>query len=615
MMKTQPSLTVLSLLFLSSAVPHSHGHLNKTVEDSEQCPTWFVFQVINGTDTCTCGESWSGMVLCDQSSNSSMLSSGSCMTYDETTNNTVVGACPFNHHKPDVNQEYTKLPQDVTQLNEFMCGGLNRTGIQCSHCQPGLGPVVFSYTLQCMKCLDNGYGWLLYAFLVTFPNTLLFFVLMFFQIRITAAPLNAFIFICQTLVNTINMDPYTHIQTSKPLHNFTVILLTLFGVMNLDFFTYVIPPFCISNKLTTMQSLSLKYIEAFYPILLIIVLYTCIQLHARGCRILIWLCKPFHRCCAGRTSTWNPMVSLVHTFASFLLLSYPKILFVSCMSLRTSSLNYNYIPRHRPPYRMFYNASISNFSEEHLPFAVLAILTIFTFIIIPLLILLLYPVRTFQKFLDCCRIRWHALHIFADVFQGSYKDGTRGTPDWRYFAGFYLIFRIVFIITHVFPGQYKTLFRTLNPGIASLLFALLRPYKENWINVWDSVVLALYCFGEVGTTYARYINHSGFITAYGLVAIPLLYMTLYITYQVLFRMGLCQRCSLLSQMLSTTQRATLPHVHNDDNDDNGNDDFPDRVAHPEQYEPLLSSADHERQGRGRNEEHTSHAFTAYGNSY
>ena len=601
------------LLVLNFQLVCSSGNLNETLNVNEQHPTWFVPEVSNDTVTCSCANPGLGWVVCEQSSSSSMLSLGNCMTYDEITNNTVVGACPFNYHKPDVNQEYVRLPQDVTKLNEFMCGGLNRTGIQCSHCQPGLGPVVFSYTLQCMKCLDSGYGWLLYIFLATFPTTLLFLILMFYQIRITAAPLNAFTFITQTLVNTVNMDPYSYIQVSGPIHKLTVVLLTLFGVMNLDFFAYVIPPFCISSKLTTIQALSLKYIDAFYPIVLTVIVYTCIQLHARGCRILVWLWSPFHNCCAGRTSTWNPMVSLVHTFSSFILLSYSKILFVSCMSLRMSTLRF--IPSDRVEHRMFYNASIPNFSAEHLPFAVFAIFTVFILILLPLLLLLLYPVRIFQKCLDCCRVRWHALHIFADAFQGQYKDGTAGTPDWRYFAGFYLIFRIVIVTSLTLPEQHHLLFRIILLGAGSLLFALLRPYKENWINIWDSVAFALYSFGELGTVYARYINHSRFDIAYGLAVIPLLYITLYIAYQMLFRMSLRQRCSSLFQKL-TTQRATLPYVDTHYNSDT--DDFPDRVAHPEQYEPLLPSA--ERQGRrNENEENTSlcadkETFPACGNS-
>ncbi len=603
------------LLLLLSSVVHCHeGDLNK---ESEQCPTWFVHQVFNGTDTCVCGNSLSGAVLCNQSSNSTMLSFGSCMTYDEATNETVVGPCPFNYHKPDVKEAYVKLPQDVTQLNEFMCGGLNRTGVQCSHCQPGLGPVVLSYTLQCTKCLDSGYGWLLYIFLATFPTTLLFLILLFCQIRITAAPLNAFVFVTQTLITSVNTDPYSFMQASKPVHNLTVVLLTLFGVTNLDFFTYLIPPFCISTQLTTLQSLSLKYIEAFYPMVLILVLYACIQLHARGCGILIWLWRPFHKCCAGRISSWNPTASLVHIFASFLLLSYSKIVFVSSISLRACSLYA--IPSQRSNVSVFYNASIPNFSAEHLPFAVSAIAMAIIFIIMPLLLLLLYPVRIFQKCLDCFRVRWHALHIFADAFQGHYKDGTAGTPDWRYFAGFYLIFRVMIINTSVLSSHNRQILRALTLGVASLLFALLRPYKESWINIWDSVAFALYCFGEVSTVYARYVNHTRFDMAYGLAVIPLLYIVLYITYQILLRSGLHQHCSPLFQKI-ISQRATLPRVDNHMDDYSDRDDFPDRVAHPEEYEPLLPSA--ERQGRrfgNGSKGHTSlhfeqETFPACGNS-
>ena len=158
------------LLVLNFQLVCSSGNLNKRLNVNEQCPTWFVPQVSNGIVTCSCANPGLGWVVCDQSSNSSMLDVGSCMTYDDTTNTTVVGPCPFNYHRADVNQEYVRLPQDVTHLNEFMCGGLNRTGILCSHCQPGLGPVVFSYTLQCTKYLDSGYGWLLYIFLATFPT-------------------------------------------------------------------------------------------------------------------------------------------------------------------------------------------------------------------------------------------------------------------------------------------------------------------------------------------------------------------------------------------------------------------------------------------------------------
>ena len=57
------------------------------------------------------------------------------MSYDDTINDTVVGRCPFNYHYPDAQIFYVTLPNDTSELNSFMCSGLNRTGLLCSQCQ------------------------------------------------------------------------------------------------------------------------------------------------------------------------------------------------------------------------------------------------------------------------------------------------------------------------------------------------------------------------------------------------------------------------------------------------------------------------------------------------
>ena len=135
------------------------------------------------------------------------------MTYDEVNDSMAFSNCPYHYHKPDVQELYVTLPQN---LCEFMCGGLNRTGLLCSNCKPGLGPAVFSYTLPCLKCLDSGYGWLLYMFLAIFSTTVLFLVVIICQIRITAASVNAIIFVTQVLVSIINADPLMFTDASKP---------------------------------------------------------------------------------------------------------------------------------------------------------------------------------------------------------------------------------------------------------------------------------------------------------------------------------------------------------------------------------------------------------------
>ena len=534
-------LLLLGLLF-STDFASPHGNHSSQVCQPE-CPTWFVPVYNNGTMSCVCGDSLDGVVLCDQESTISLLYQH-CMTYDEVNNRTACIYCPYQNHKPDVQGSYVKLPQNVCDLNEFMCGGLNRTGLLCSDCKPGLGPAVFSYTLQCLKCLESGYGWLLYMFLAIFPTTVMFLVVMLCRIRITAAPINAFIFACQVLVGGADANPYMYTDPSKPTYYLAVFLLTVYGVFNLDFFRYIIPHFCISNTMTTIQALSLEYIVAFYPLLLTIILYICIQLHARDCKPLVYLWKPFHKCFACISQNWSPLESLVHTFAGFLLLSYSKILFVSFGLLQNQGYARDSSGEKVGPLTVYYNATVPYFSTEHLPFALLSIFVLATFIVLPVLILLLYPTRVFQRCIGCCSTRWHALDAFVDAFQGYYKNGTNGTPDWRYFSGLYLIFRILVVGAYALPMKYKLVYRVTCYSSASLLFGLLRPYKESWINYWDSVAMMLFTLGEFLGLYEEYVTSSHFVLVYILIALPLGYLIVYARYKLLSQRAFLHHCAL-----------------------------------------------------------------------
>ena len=79
--------------------------------------------------------------------------------------------------------------------------------------------------------------------------------------------------------------------------------------------------------------------------------------------------------------------------------------------------------------------------RSHLPYAIAAILVVVLFVLTPGILLLLYPLRLFQRFLNLFPIRWHILHTFVDSYQGCYKDGTEpGTRDCRGFASLLFLF-------------------------------------------------------------------------------------------------------------------------------------------------------------------------------
>ena len=546
------------------------------------CPSWFV-PFSNDSNHCKCGEAIhhpGRIVLCDQNTKQTLLLIGNCMDYNEEKDVVFIGGCPFTNQKGDVDGVYVKPPQNVSKLNQFLCGELNRTGVLCSQCQEGLGTAIFSYSMQCLPCMSSGLGWTLYLFLATFPTTILFLFLLMFKVRITSGPLNAYIFACQLTVSAMNLS--ITFESTSFSHGVLFTFVTIYGIWNLDFCRYLIPPFCASDQISPLQVVALEYTVAFYPLLLTVIAYICVQLHARDCRVMVCLwrvfCKCFSSCRRRWGRQWDPVASLVHTFAAFLLLSYSKILFVSLQLLSYTQLHVPTGGVLDPPRRVYHDPSLEWFGDKHLPFALLAIFVLCIFIFFPALVLLLYPTKLFQKCLGCCGSRWLALHAFADVFQGCYKNGTNDTMDCRYFAGLYLVLRIVLLLAmyggNIF-GVYDQMVSIVCLVTASLFFLLFRPYKDNfWLNAWDSTMFSLIAFALFCNMYARYIAPVP-IQIFGVLAnVPLIYFIIYATYKLLTWIKahhLCKKC---------TDHSTLQSQE------------PDRLLRPEEYaseehKPLL----------------------------
>ena len=95
------------------------------VEEQQPCPTWYRETKYNGVTRCVCGATIGIDVLCDDATKQTLLLAGFCMSYNNGINGTVIGACPFNYHLPDANGYYVTLPNDTSELNSFMCSGLN----------------------------------------------------------------------------------------------------------------------------------------------------------------------------------------------------------------------------------------------------------------------------------------------------------------------------------------------------------------------------------------------------------------------------------------------------------------------------------------------------------
>ena len=412
-------------------------------DQNKTCPdVWFFPR--NNSQQCGCGSDLSGLVYCNSTLGTLGILDCYCMTYDESMETVIAGACIYNCNRENASLPifhayddlYHYVPNNSSELNRVMCEPYNRAGQLCARCQEGYGTPLYSYDLRCIKCSGTHYHWLLYIVVAYFPLTLFLLLVLCCRISATSAKLNAFVTVAQTIATPPNLRVILN-GTKHAYLPLVQILATVYGIWNLDFFRTVIPPLCINQS--TLQALSLDYAIAFYPLLLLIFAYLLIELHARDFWPIVQLWRPFQRCCGNR---WDIRSSIINAFATFLLLSYVRLLSVS-FDLLTPTHIFDAHGNKRGLF-LYYDGSVEFLGSEHLPYAVLAVIVVLFLVIFPLLLFILYPMRCFQKCLTYFNLRCHALRVFMDAFQGCYKDGTDGTRDCRYFAVIHPLFKLHF---------------------------------------------------------------------------------------------------------------------------------------------------------------------------
>ena len=490
-------LATLGLCLVGDALCNDElsSNLSSSVNSaSEDCPTWYLHAKRGGKSSCFCGPLIHNKVRCENDYQVGLLY-GNCMTY--TDNQTLVGLCPYTAHNSDpVSNLYTTMPKNLSELNEFMCGWNNRTGLLCSQCKEGLSLAALSYERVCMECSDKSayLGIFLFLVLAFVPTTLFFLVVLCCSIDISSGPMNAFLTIIQTVLIQFNQNPTDFIfkSSSNPLcHYPMILLLTFYGVWLLDFFRYVIPPFCISKSLTLLQTGALEYMVAVYPLILIVTMYICIELYDNENKLMRLLWTPFGRISKCRCfKDLNIKYSLISSFVTFLELTNAKI-----FSISKGFLNYAYVKNASGDSIvtvMMENASVQYMSATHIPYVVIALFMSTIFVILPLLLLLLYPTRWFQKLLGRFPgLNWLPLRAFMDIFQGCYKNGTDGTNDCRYFAAFHFIFCIV-ILTPIDNNTCSAIKVIVAHVVFIFLIAFFRPYRNDAYNMLDIFFFFLY---------------------------------------------------------------------------------------------------------------------------
>ena len=220
-------------------------------------------------------------------------------------------------------------------------------------------------------------------------------------------------------------------------------------------------------------------------------------MYAKNCRIIVWLWRPFFKCFICCTRVWNPRLSAVDTFATFLLLSYNRFIIFTYFVYafqhvysQNGSLDSRIV--------LSYNPMVSYFDRDHhLPYVIVSLFILSTLILTPAILLAFYQTSYFRSCLDYLRVsKLQSLHIFVELFQGCYKDGTNGSRDLRFIASLYLFLRLVLLLTYTLCSYSDFLgcdnLTSLVLLLAMLLFiAVAQPYKNKNMNKVDIMVLII----------------------------------------------------------------------------------------------------------------------------
>ena len=504
---------------------------------AEGCSTWFH---PSAEHNCSCGHTLGTVVVCNNETREVGVLRSYCITSNGTGSETsVVGRCLVAlHHGEKLLSPigiYNKVWQNITEQDGKTCGYLNRQGQLCGKCEHDHFVSAYSYDLKCHNCTSTLWsGVVKYLCVAFFPLTVFLCVVIVFHISVTSPAMNAPVLVCQFVTMPIFMQVLLqYLHDDKTLYMYYIKLLaTVYGIWSLDFFRVVIPPICL--PLNTMHIIALDYLVAVYPLFMLMCVYILLTAHDRGCRLVVRLWRPFLWCTTRLRQSWNIRHSIIDAFATFLLLSYIKLLNTSCNLLLYTSIHNDrgLLIGHF----LYYDATMKFLGSQHMPFAILAILVLLVGILFPLLLLLLYPMQWFQKCLNNCHLNSPGLQIFMECFQGYYCDRTDGGWECRYFAAVYPALRVaiyvIYTITFWYTFQVAFIFLCLFVMVTVLL---VRPYKTPCAlyNKFDAVMIILVVAFttsileiDVATDTGRITSTVGVVTASIVATVPIVYFTI-----------------------------------------------------------------------------------------
>lgn len=383
--------------------------------------------------------------------------------------------CPFGictYHQMNPIASIHPLPNDSSLLEHSLCGP-KRHGTVCGLCTDDYSVYFHSSKYSCGSERLCHFGWVFYILSEILPLTLLYTIIVLFNVSFTDGNLNGCIFFIQ-IIYTLDTSANGLIEYPHFIDVIHDILAFIYSPLNLEFFNLEQLSFCLWKGATVKDAVIMKFVTVVFAFCLVLLTILC----ARH-RHLKFLCVKF--------STPNSII--IHGLSAFFIMCYSQVAHLTLHMLTyfcLYSTNFNCEEK-----VVNYMGYMKYFHEDHIKYAIPAIVIFLFFILIPQLLLLLYPLMF--KIMGACklsesrlaRILWKVMPIqLLDSFQGAFKDNL------RFFAGLYFVYRTIIPIAFVCCQTLLQFYTVVQLQLILILtiHSLCQPYKQRKHNVIDSLL-------------------------------------------------------------------------------------------------------------------------------
>ena len=307
------------------------------------------------------------------------------------------------------------------------------------------------------------------------PLTVLFVIIIIFNINFTSGNVNGFILFAQIL-GSLEVHANDIIRFPSALKYMARVQNFVYRIFSLDFFSLESLSFCVWKGATVMDIMMMKYVTIGYAFALVV--FTVLVLRWR--KVAKYIPKFFVR-----------KYTLIHGMSAFFTLCYAQctstcfqILTPQCLFTSDSVCSNNVV---------FIEGELEPFYGEHIKYATVAMLLLGVIVFLPPFLLLVYPLLF--KILGFCKLSetkfanymWRMMPIqLLDCFQNSFKD------EYRFFAGLYFLYRAIAlaaIASAITLTQIYTLIE-IQLILVIVLHAAFQPYKEKKHNIIDLLLFS-----------------------------------------------------------------------------------------------------------------------------